>query len=284
MGFLAVILNMEMMQLAHMQDYWSTNCTTKRPLYKSLLSSARFSQIFGMLYVGDPESTGMNGKIQPLVDQLSASFEAAYTPGRQVAISESVISFIQRLSFRRHLKSKPVPCGIKAFVLFDSKTGYLQRVCVYYGRETQLVDRQDLKRSTRVILTLVEPLRNKGYDLYVNSLYCSPLLATELSKVGITVTGEVQPHRYGIPKEAKKRCKRPFGAVCAFRSGDGKGDILVLTWASYKKIYMLSTKHSASTVELQKRYTCYCTFKNYSTIISKRMLLKTESILCRQDL
>ena len=254
MGFLAVILNMEMMQLVHMQDYWSTNGTTKRPLLKSLFTSARFFQIFGMLYVGDPESTRMNGKIQPLLDQLSASFEAVHTPGREVAIGESVVSFSHQLSSCRHSKSKPLPCGIKAFVLFDSKTGYLQRVCVCYGRETQLVDWQDLKLSTRVVLTLLQPFQNKGYDLYVNRLYCSPLLATELSKVGITVTGVVQPNRYGIPKEARRCCKQPIGTVSAFWSDDGRGDILVLTWAAKRKRIMLSTKHSASMVEVQKRY------------------------------
>ena len=60
---------------------------------------------------------------------------------------------------------------------------------MYYGRETELI-REDLPHTTRVVLTLVEGLHNKGYDLYVDRFYNSPLLATELEKVGITVTGK----------------------------------------------------------------------------------------------
>ena len=46
-----------------------------------------------MLYVGDPDSSTKKEKIQPLLDRLCAKFEAAYTPDREVAVDESVISF-----------------------------------------------------------------------------------------------------------------------------------------------------------------------------------------------
>ncbi len=47
-----------------------------------------------------------------------------------------------------------------------------------------------MPHTMRVVLTLVEDLQNKGYDLYVDRYYNSPLLASELEKVGITVTGK----------------------------------------------------------------------------------------------
>ena len=59
---------------------------------------------------------------------------------------------------------------------------------MYYGKETQLVD-NDHPHIVRVVETLVEPFHNKGYDLYVDRFYNSSLLATEMKKVGITVTG-----------------------------------------------------------------------------------------------
>ena len=192
MGFLAVILNMGIIQLPDLKDYWSTHYSTNLPFFRSVFSRDRFFQIFRALYVGDPDSTTKKGKIQPLLDRLCASFEAAHTPDRHIAIDESVISFKGRVSFRQYLKGKPHPWGIKAYVLSESKSGYLQRVCVYYGRETELIEREDLGQTPRVVLTLVEPLHNKGYDLYIDRYYTSPTLATELSKVGITVTGTVQ--------------------------------------------------------------------------------------------
>ncbi len=59
---------------------------------------------------------------------------------------------------------------------------------MYYGRET-LLSREDMPHTVQVMLTLVEGLENKGHDLYIDRFYSSPLLATELEKVGITVTG-----------------------------------------------------------------------------------------------
>ena len=162
-----------------------------------------------------------------------------------------MITFKGRVSFRQYLKGKPHPWGIKAFVLSDSKTGYLQRVCVYYGKKTQLID-SDHPHTVRVVQTLVEPFHNKGYDLYVDRFYSSPLLATELSKVGVTVTGTVQSNRRGLPKDiTTKRKKEPRGMVRAARSGD----MIVLSWQDKRKVLMLSTKHDASTVQIRTRYT-----------------------------
>jgi hypothetical protein len=140
------------------------------------------------------------GKIQPFLDRICPSFEAAFTPDQQIAIDESVISFQGRVSFRQYLKGKPNPWGMKAFVLADSKTGYLNRVCIYYGKETQLID-SPLPHMVKVVLTLVEPFHDQGYDLYLDRFYGSPLLAMELSRVGIIFTGTVQANRRGLPKE-----------------------------------------------------------------------------------
>ena len=135
-GFLAVILNMGIIQLQDLKDYWSTHHTTNLSFFRLVFSRDSFLQIFGALYVGDPDSTTKKGKIQPLIDRLCAAFEAAHTPDGLVAIDESVI-FKDRVSFRQYLKGKPHPWGIKAYVLCESKSGYLQRACIYYGGERQ---------------------------------------------------------------------------------------------------------------------------------------------------
>ena len=189
-GFIGIILNMGIVQLTNLKDYWSTDDTTNFPFFRSVFSQDRFFQIFGMLHVGDPDSTTKRDKIQSFLDRLCSVFKNAYTPSQEIAVDESVVSFKGRVSFHQYLKGKPHPSGIKAFVLSDSKTGYLQRVCVYYGKETQLVDNDHPHTHTvRVVETLVEPFHNKGYDLYVDRFYNSPLLATELKKVSITITG-----------------------------------------------------------------------------------------------
>ena len=240
-GFVAVVLNMGIVQLTNLKDYWSTDDTTNFPFFRSVFFRDRFFQIFGMLYVGDPDGTTKRSKIQPLLDRLCPVFEATFTADKQIAVDESVINYKGRVSFRQYLKGKPHPWGIKVFVLSDSRTGYLQRVCVYYSKETQLVE-NDLPHTVRVVQTLVVLFHNKGYDLYVDRFYTSPLLASELTKVGITVTGTVQSNQNGMPKDVtSKREREPHGNIRAARSGN----ILALSWLDKQKVLMLSTKHNA---------------------------------------
>ena len=252
-GFIAVVLNMGIIQLGDLKDYWSTDDITTVSFFPPVFSRDRFFQIFGSLHVGDLDGTTKRSKIQPFLDMICPSFEAAFTPGQQIAVDESVIAFKGRVSFRQYLKGKPNPWGIKAFVLADSKTGYMHRVCIYYGKETQLID-SDLPHTVKVVMTLVEPFHNKGYDLYLDRFYGSPLLATELSKVGITVTGTIQSNRKGLPTEITRKRKDPVGTVCAYRSGK----MLALSWVDKRKVLMLSTKHSNAVGPVRSRCVCVC--------------------------
>ena len=65
-------------------------------------------------------------------------------------------------------------------------------VCVLHQGDT------DHPHIVQVVQTLVEPFHNNGY---VDRYYTSPLFASWLSKVGITITGTVQSNRRGVPKE-----------------------------------------------------------------------------------
>ena len=98
-------------------------------------------------------------------------------------------------------------------------------------------------------MTLAVPFYNQGYNLYVHHFYSSPLLATELSKVGIMVTGTVHSNRRRMPKEVTIRQKDPHGTAGAARSGD----ILALSWIDKRKVLMLSTKHSVAVVQVRSR-------------------------------
>ena len=112
----------------------------------------------------------------------------------------------------------------------------------------QLID-NDLPHTAKVVMTLVDPFSNQGYDLYVDRFYNSPLLAKELTKVGITVTGTVQANRKGLPKEVTAKKKDPPGTVVAARSDE----MLALSWVDKRKVLMLSTKHTVSMKEVRSR-------------------------------
>ena len=156
-----------------------------------------------MLHINDINSNTKRAKVQPFLDILSPAFQSSYTPQKAIAVDESMITFKGRVSFLQYLKGKPWG---KAFVLSDSLTGYMQSVCIYYGKETLFIN-TDHPHTTRVVLTVVQLLHNRGHDLYVDRFYSSPLLATELSKVGIMITDTVQCNWKGLSKESQQRTR-----------------------------------------------------------------------------
>ncbi len=126
-----------------MKDYWATDSATNFTFFRPIFSWKRFFQIFGMLHVSDINSNTKRAKIQPFfLDILSPAFQSSYTPHKAIAEDESMITFKGRISFHQYLKGKPHPCWPRsqAFVLSDSLTGYMQSNCIYYGKETLLIN------------------------------------------------------------------------------------------------------------------------------------------------
>ena len=149
-AFIAVILNMGVIQLQNLKDYWLTSNVTNLPFFRQVFPRDRFFQIFGVFHAGAINSSVRRDKIQPLLDRLSPIFQTAYTTGQHLAIDESIIAFKGRIGCLQYIKGKPHPWGIKAYVLADSVSGYVYKLCIYYGRETELI-RPELPHTARVV-------------------------------------------------------------------------------------------------------------------------------------
>ena len=224
-AFIGVILQMGMAQLSDIKDYWSTHVTLNFPFFRSVFSRDRFLQIFWMLHVGESDSPNKGSKIQPFLDLLIPLFQQCLIPSQEVSVDESMIAFRGRVSFRQYIRGKPEPWGIKAYVLSESKTGYMYNLVIYYGKETQLISKPGLNHTTKVVLTLIDTLSNLGYDLYTDSFYTSPTLATELLFIGTTLTGTVMCNRKHMPAATKvKKLKK--GDIDTYRNGQ----MVVMQW------------------------------------------------------
>ena len=99
-ALIGIILNMGIIQLQRFCDHWSTCATCNIPFFRQVMSRDCFLQILGMLHVGEIDARPRQSKIQPLINLLLPMIKCNYTPDRQVAIDEAVISFRGRVSFR----------------------------------------------------------------------------------------------------------------------------------------------------------------------------------------
>ena len=269
MAFIGLILNMGTIQLPDLKDYWSTNQTlnlsffryTHEILYyynstivnithRSVMSCDRFLQIFWNLHLSSPTAPAgspRSAKVHPLLDLLSPRFETVFKPGKFVAADEAIIAFTGRACFRIYMRGKPHPYGIKAFVLANSETGYVYRLRLYFGKETDIIQDSSLAYTTRVIFTLVEPLQGLGYHVITDRFYSSPELAKQLEQRGLIFTGRVQVNQRRMPLAVKSKTsdrQLQRGEVRAYR--DGKA--MVLQWKDKRVITILTTSGSCNVV------------------------------------
>ena len=104
-----------------------------------------------------------------------------YTPEQYVTIDESLMLYKGRLGWVQYIPLKRARFGIKYFMLCKSSSGYVWDFIIYTGKSTVFDNAyKDLPVSSKVVLTLMKPLLNKGYCLTVDNFYSSPDLAEAL--------------------------------------------------------------------------------------------------------
>ena len=108
-AFIGIIINMGMVQLTDIKDYWSTHLTLNLPFFRTVFPRDRFLGIYWMLHVGETPSTTKRSKIQPFLDLLLPLFRSYVTPSRELSIDESMIAFRGRVGFRHTSKESRNP-------------------------------------------------------------------------------------------------------------------------------------------------------------------------------
>ena len=244
-AFVGVIIQMGLVQLADIKDYWSTHGTLNFSFFRSVFSRDRFLQLFWMLHVGETPSPNKRSKVQPFINLIVPLFQQHLSPSQELSIDEAMIAFRGRVSFRQYIRGKPQPWGIKAYVLSESRTGYMYNIIIYYGKETQLTTKPGMNHTTNVVLTLMDPLKDLGYDLFTDRFYTSPMLANELLLIGTTLTGTVMTNRKNMPAatQHKKQKKGDVDTYC-------KGQMVVVQWTDKRTLTVLTTKHKNTMVSI----------------------------------
>ena len=150
-----------------------------------------------------------------------------------------LIAFRGKVAFCIYISGKPQSWGIKAYVLSESRSGYLHNIIIYYGKETNLIHIPGLNHTTNVVLTLMAPLANKDYDLYTDRYYTSHQLARQLFEISTTITGTVMVNKRGMPAATKAKYKGKKGDVSSYTNGA----LVVMQWTDKGTLTTLSTKY-----------------------------------------
>ena len=258
-GFLGIILNMGLIDMPELQDYWSSSWSSHVPFFSHVMPRRRFMNIFWLLHVSsEPEGVPSRriDKVKSFLDLLLPQFRRYYKPSREISGDETMVGFRGRFSPKQYIPSKPQKYGIKAFTLADSANGYMLNIVVYTGADT--LSEADptyatLPQPGRVLLHLLQPYLDKGYHVYTDRYYTSIPLAKALEERSTSFTGTVVRNRTNLPDGICRPSPLSDNEVRAFRANR----FLALEWRAptkKKSLVMLSTQSSAQMTTVRVRW------------------------------
>ena len=228
--------------------YFTSRGSVASPFFRKFMSGRRFDLLHKFLHlvnndtITDGPGLGRKlAKIKPFTDIL-LKFLANYIPGKNISIDESLMGWKGNLSWVQYIPAKRKRFGIKFFELCESDTGYIWNFCIYTGKDTLFMEKyKDLPVSSRIVMSLMDPLLGKGYCLYTDNFYTSPTLADMLVDNETDTVGTVRLNRKDVPAFIKQAKIKGGERVAAFRNKS-----VVLKWKDKRDVCVLSTLHDDS--------------------------------------
>ncbi|XP_046998409.1 piggyBac transposable element-derived protein 4-like [Schistocerca americana] len=114
----------------------------------------------------------------------------AYTPSQKITIDEGMCKFQGHVYFKQYMPQKPNKYGMQLYMLSKSDTGYNWNFSVYADERSDTVT---------LVKTLLANLSGKGYTLFTDRFYTSPILASELEAAKSALVGTTRKYRWGLP-------------------------------------------------------------------------------------
>lgn len=207
-AFVGMLMVMGICRLPRIEKYWSTSHPLFTPQLREVMPLVRFQQIYRYLHLADSSAQvpyGQPGydplfKVRKYLDLVTPKLESEYNLHEHLSVDEAMIPFKGRLGFKQYMKDKPTKWGIKVFVLSDATNGYVYRLQVYTGKNSELsCIEQGL--STRVVLELVKGIESIQHKLYMDNYYTSPHLFLTLYDKNIGACGTIRTNRKYYPKD-----------------------------------------------------------------------------------
>ncbi|XP_068094453.1 piggyBac transposable element-derived protein 4-like [Hyperolius riggenbachi] len=235
--------------------YWSTNKIIATPFFSTVMSEYHFGLIMKYLHFSDnttfDESTHPAPKLKKIweVYQLVVeNLRNTYVPDRDISVDESLMAYMGRLSWIQYIAER-ARFGVKSYLLCEAATGYIWNAILYTGKGTQFNPAfKDNGLATSSVLSLMEPLLNKGYCVTTDNIYSSTQLFEFLIKDKMDAYGTVRPNRQEMPTTFAKQ-KLKTRDIVAWH----KGKIMALRWRDKKDVCALSTVHDPSSITTRTR-------------------------------
>lgn len=250
MCFIALIILQGLLKKPRESMYFSKRPCIETPFYRQIMKERRFFLLKKFLHFTDnnEEQEIPNAKLNklwPIIEMVNKIFSTVYIPEENISIDESLMLYKGRLSWKQYIPSKRARFGIKLYKLCESSSSYIWSFIIYTGKGTTYEAGLDNQSAgSKIVLTLANPLLDKGYCLIMDNFYMSPELCEILLERKTDSYGTLKKNRKGLPTDfATKKLK--LGETVVFH----KNKLMVVRWKDKKDIHMISTIHKGAIVE-----------------------------------
>ena len=112
-------------------------------------------------------------------------------PEQNISVDESLMLFKGRLLMKQYIPLKRARFGIKIFFLCESKSGYAWDFFIYTGQGEESNSQKLISPASVTKLVLRPELIRKGYVVFVDRRFSSPMLFHKLQHHGFGACGTV---------------------------------------------------------------------------------------------
>ena len=207
-------------------------------------------------------------------DMFIRNCQNHYTLTEDLTVDEQLFPTKCRCRFTQFMPQKPDKYGIKFWILSEVESKYLLNAIPYLGKDD---GRQTKGLGEQVTLQLMEPYKNKGYNVTTDQFFTSLSLAKKLAQSKISLLGTIRSDRREIPKLVKQ----PVFSSTFYHSEDGT--LLTCYQAKKNKMcYVLSTRHEFGLVShddrKRKPHTILCYNRTKTAVDTLDQMARASSV------
>lgn len=250
LAFITVIVNMGLNPKPTIYMYWTRTSSQFTPWFTRMFNRNRFQAILQFFHVTDTTNLPKPGQIdydpcarfQPLIDHFNSVSKFHFTPDKNIAIDESMVSTKGHSQLLQYMPKKRHRWGVKLWSICDSVSHYCLSFFVYKGARDEETKRQIKENGLGYYvvnkLLHMTNLLNKGYHIFIDNFFTSIKLGKYLYSKLTFLTGTLRKKRKGIPDIMKpkfkvgdiKYCRKDAMLLLGYREKvSQKHQVLVLT-------------------------------------------------------
>lgn len=188
--------------------------------------------------------------IRDIFDMFSENCRRSYTPTYSLCIDEQLMPLKTRCNLITYMPNKPDKFGVKFWLLVENDSKYVSNIIPYLGKNELRPDAKGLAHD--VVISLLRPFLNKGYNITVDNFFPSVPLIRELNYQNTTLVGTIRPNRKGLPENLTTNDLELHGSTFFWHDED-KCLLVKYRCKQSKTVYLVSSLHQQPDVDDSKK-------------------------------